>query len=57
MESLQGIEFKEDVLRAKLVSEGRSLNAILHVCKNLLDNDIPADQNIFSFIETPSNTK
>ena len=55
METLQNMEFKEDVLRAKLVSEGRSLNAILHVCKNLLDNDIPADQNIFSFIE-PSTT-
>lgn len=57
MERLQNMEFKEDLLRAKLVSEGRSLNAILHVCKNLLDNDIPADQNIFSFIETPSNNK
>jgi hypothetical protein len=52
MEGVQGIDLKQDLLRAKLVEQGRSLNAILNVCKNVLDDDVPADQNIVSFMET-----
>jgi hypothetical protein len=54
MEGIHGIHLKQDLLRTKLVEQGRSLNAILNVCKNVLDNDVPADQNIFNFIETPN---
>lgn len=52
MEGVQGIDLKQDLLRTKLVEKGRSLNAVLDVCKNVLDDDVPADQNIFSFMET-----
>jgi hypothetical protein len=52
MEGVNGIDLNQDLLRAKLVEKGRSLNAVLDVCKNILDDDVPADQNIFSFMET-----
>lgn len=55
MEGVQGIDLKQDLLRAKLVEQGRSLGAILNVCKNVLDDDVPADQNIVSFMETTPN--
>lgn len=51
MEGVHGIDLKQDLLRRKLVEQGRSLNAVLSVCKNVLDNDVPADENIFSFVE------
>ena len=50
IEGMQGVDLKEDLLRKKLTEQGRSLNAIMDVAKNLLDDECPPDQNIFTFI-------
>jgi len=50
IEGIQGVDLKEDLLRKKLVENGRSLNAIMEVAKNLLDETTPDDQNIFHFM-------
>jgi hypothetical protein len=50
IEGMQGVDLKENLLRKKLTEQGRSLNAIMDVAKNLLDDECPPDQNIFTFI-------
>lgn len=50
IEGIQGVDLKEELLRKKLVENGRSLNAIMEVAKNLLDETTPDDQNIFHFM-------
>ena len=52
MEGVHGIDLKEDLLRTKLIEKGRSLNAVLEVIRNVLDDDVPAEENIFNFVET-----
>jgi hypothetical protein len=49
-EGMQGVNLKEDLLRKKLTEQGRSLHSIMEVAKNLLDDECPPDQNIFTFI-------
>mmetsp|Transcript_25854 Transcript_25854/g.43067 ORF Transcript_25854/g.43067 Transcript_25854/m.43067 type:complete len:261 (-) Transcript_25854:51-833(-) len=44
------IDLKEDMLRAKLVENGRSLNAVMDLIKDLLDEDAPPENSIFAFI-------
>lgn len=56
MEGIQGVDFKEDLLRQKLVEHGSSLNAIMEVAKNLLDDDTPPEENIFHFMNPSSSS-
>jgi chromosome segregation ATPase len=48
--SAGSIDLKEDLLRAKLVENGRSLMAVMDLIKDLLDEDAPPENSIFAFI-------
>jgi hypothetical protein len=48
--SAGNIDLKEDLLRAKLVENGRSLMAVMDLIKDLLDEDAPPENSIFAFI-------
>lgn len=51
LESIHGVELKEDVIRQTIVSKGRSVPAIMEVAKNI--------DNLFTMVETTTtpNTK
>ena len=51
LESIHGVQLKEDKLRDLVISQGRSLHAILQVIRNLLLSDGDQEDSIFSFIE------
>jgi hypothetical protein len=55
MEGIQGVDFKEELLRQKLLEHGSSLNAIMEVAKNLLDDTTPPEENIFHFMNPTAN--
>jgi TolA-binding protein len=48
--SNKGIDLNEEKLRTKLVENGRSLNAVMEVIKNMLDENTPPEDSIFAFI-------
>jgi hypothetical protein len=50
MEGINGIDLNDELLREALVQNGRSLNAILDVARNALDDTVAPEDNIFKFI-------
>jgi len=52
VEHLHGVDVNEEKLRTKLIENGRSISAVMSVIKNLLDNDLPPEENIFNFIHS-----
>jgi len=51
LEGLAGVNLKNDVLKKLIIDEGRSLNAILAVARDVLEGD-DAEQKIFSVVES-----
>jgi hypothetical protein len=43
-------DFKDALLRKKLIEHGRSLNAIMEIIKNLMDENTAPDESIFAFL-------
>jgi len=52
LEGIHGIQLKEEKLRTIIDENGRSLPALMEVAKRLLNDSIPEDENLFSFIES-----
>jgi hypothetical protein len=51
MESIHGVQLKEDLLRSIVIENGRSIKSIMALARNLMQENDPK-KNIFSFIET-----
>ena len=51
--STDHFDFKDQVLRQKLIQNGRSLNAVMEIIKNLMDDDAKPEDSIFAFINNP----
>lgn len=51
--STDHFDFKDQVLRQKLIENGRSLNAVMDIIKNLMDDDAKPEDSIFAFINNP----
>jgi hypothetical protein len=57
LEGMNGIQLKEDLLKQRIIDQGRSLAGIMQVARNLLlSDDDPAEESIFSFIEPTTTT-
>lgn len=46
------VDFNDDLLRRKLIENGRSLTAIMDVIGDLMNDEIPKNESIFAFINT-----
>ena len=51
--STENFDFNNQLLRQKLIENGRSLNAVLDVIKNLMDSDAKKEDSIFAFVNAP----
>lgn len=47
---IHGVRLKENLLRKMIINNGRSLAGVMEVARNLVKDDIPEEENIFSFI-------
>jgi len=47
MENIGGVQVKEELFRKKIIDSGRSLNAVMDVIRNLLDEEVPPEERIF----------
>lgn len=46
------VDFNDDLLRRKLIENGRSLTAIMDVIGDLMNDEMPKNESIFAFINT-----
>lgn len=51
--SADHFDFKDQLLRQKLIENGRSLNAVMDIIKDLMDDDAKPEDSIFAFINNP----
>jgi hypothetical protein len=50
VESIHGVQIKEDMFRQRIIDNGRSIKSIMMCARNLMVENDP-QKNIFSFVE------
>uniref|UniRef100_A0A7S2MJT9 Uncharacterized protein n=1 Tax=Helicotheca tamesis TaxID=374047 RepID=A0A7S2MJT9_9STRA len=48
VQSIGGVEVKTDKFREQIIANGRSMEAVMEIIRNLLDEELDEDQNIFT---------
>ena len=51
VEKIMNVDINDEMLKALIIGGGRSLNAVMAVAKNLVSEDIPEDEKIFTFLD------
>ena len=58
LEGLHGVEIHDELLKQKIIENGRNLDSVLKLCHDLLDDDpttAPEKQKIFTFLPNIKN--
>jgi hypothetical protein len=50
MEGIHGTQVDEERLKKLIIDQGRSLMGVMEVARNLLRDDIPEEESIFSYV-------
>lgn len=48
IESIGGVKVKGDMFKEKIIANGRSMEAVMEIIRNLLDDKLDDDENIFT---------
>jgi len=54
IQSIGGVAVDEEKFKAKIIENGRSMTAVMEVLRNLLDDQLDQDQNIFTELQDSS---